>query len=775
MKAWRIIITGLVQGVGFRPFIYRIAREANARGYVKNLGGSEVEVFLEGNERVLERFLELLNKSLPPPAEIESVEIHEERAEGFGEFKILPSGTLKRKISMIPPDFGICEECLAEVLNRKDRRYGYVFNSCAWCGPRFSIMFKVPYDRENTSMGSFPLCRLCLSEYEDPENFRRFHAQGISCPECGPRIWLEGSDGRILKVEDPLREAAQLIDEGRILAVKGLGGFHIAALASEDEVVLELRRRKKRPQKPFALMALDLETVNRIVYLDEKAIKVLTSPSKPILLLPEKDESPVSKYVAPGLSMQGVMLPYTALHYLLLAGTRDRFLIMTSGNRKGEPMCTSNMEARIKLRGVVDYFLMHNRRIVNRVDDSVLRPTAGQFTFIRRGRGFAPRWFKLPYSVSRNVIALGAELQTTAAIALENKAIVTQFIGDLESYEVLRDLERYLFFFIRAYNIDLSKAIIVIDKHPRYLNRILARRLVQEYGCDVLEVQHHHAHAVSVMVEKGFQPNDELVAITIDGVGYGTDGMAWGGEVLLANYFSFKRLGHLEYQPMPGGDRAVYYPVRMLVGILSSFLDEDEVERLIISRRLERGLEYGLEELKVSVRQAGSPNTPKTSGMGRVLDAVSALLGICLVRTYEGEPAMKLEAAGFKGKLIDDVEAPVIRTSKGYIVDTSSLFEKILENIDKKVEDLAFTAQYIVGEKLAEIALKHVGRSSYPKILVSGGAAVNTIILRAIKRKAENEDVEVIVNTRVPAGDGGISLGQVAIGGALEASEYLRY
>ncbi len=761
VEAYKIIVTGLVQGVGFRPYIYRLAEELGLKGYVKNLGGSEVEIHLEGDKQDVKRFLELLEKKKPPPAFIEETKIIKVTPQGFKEFKILSSGTVRKKPSIIPPDFAICDDCMREVLNPRDRRYNFPFNSCAWCGPRYSMMYKPPYDRENTSMMFFPLCGSCLQEYRDPKNTRRFHAQGISCPACGPRLWLEDSRGEIIASDNPLREAARLVDEGYILAIKGLGGFHVAALASDDEVVLKLRRRKRRREKPFAMMVLDLETACRIVEVDEDSAKLLSSPQRPIVILPEKDYSPVSRLVAPGLNMQGIMLPYTALHYLLLADTKDKFLIMTSGNLTGEAMCTGNMEARIKLKGIVDYYLMHNRRIVNRVDDSVLRVTDKGYVFLRRSRGYAPKWIQLPFQLDGHVIALGAELQNTGAVAFEDKAVLTQFIGDLEDLETLKDLEKYIRFLAESYNIGFKESIVVVDKHPRYLNRLLARKLEEEYGCRIVEVQHHHAHIASVMVEAGLEPDESIVGIAIDGTGYGEDGNSWGGEVLYASYGSFRRIGHLQYLPLPGGDRAVRYPVRMLIAVLSTFLCDEEIFSLIEKRNLVKGLPYGFEEAELALRQCKADGV-LTSSLGRVLDATSSLLGVCLERTYEGEPAMKLEASAKNGKLIEGIEADIRSVNGAFIVDTSTLFEGLIENLDKPVEDLAYTVQYVLGSMLAEIAAKT--NPGNPVIAVSGGAAVNSIILKSIREKASEHGFKVIVNRRVPPGDGGLSLGQIAVG-----------
>ncbi|MEM4476310.1 MAG: carbamoyltransferase HypF, partial [Desulfurococcaceae archaeon] len=409
MKALKLVITGIVQGVGFRPFIHRIAVKYNLKGYVKNSGGSEVEVWVEGEYGDLSKFIKELYFQKPPPAILEEVEVYPQEPQGFKEFYILKSTAIKEKHSMIPPDFSICSECLSEILDPGNRRYRYPFNSCAWCGPRFSMIYRAPYDRENTSMAKYKLCSECTKEYNDISDVRRHHAQGISCPEDGPRLWLTDRSGNKVEAEDPVLEAAKIIDEGYIVAVKGLGGYHLAALASNDEVVLKLRSRKNRPRKPFAIMALDRTVLDKLVYLNEDSLKVLESPAKPIVLLPKKPDTPASKYVSPGLCFEGVFLPYTGLHYLILLETKDRFLIMTSGNAHGKPMCINEECAYRDLSGIADYFLVHDREIVNRVDDSVIRFTDEKPVMLRRGRGYTPLWIKLPFNLRKKYVALGAD------------------------------------------------------------------------------------------------------------------------------------------------------------------------------------------------------------------------------------------------------------------------------------------------------------------------------------------------------------------------------
>ena len=762
VKALNIYISGIVQGVGFRPFIHRIARKSGVRGTVRNMGGSEVEIHVEGTEGEIRYFMQLLEKEKPPPAIIEEMRVEEAPFLGLNGFSILKSGKSVVRPSMIPPDIGICDHCLEEIKNPRDRRFRYAFNSCAWCGPRFSAMERVPYDRENTTMKDFPLCEKCRSEYFDEDDLRRFDAQGISCPLCGPKLWLMDQSGETLDSTDPIREAAKLLSEGKILAIKGLGGFHIASLASDDSVVLELRRRKRRPQKPFALMALDVETAKRIVYLSDKAEELLRSPQKPILLLEEREDSPVSRYVAPGLDKQGVMLPYTGLHYLLLEEIEDGFLIMTSGNPPRKPMCLDESCALRELRGIVDYYLVHNRRIVNRVDDSVLRFTDGNLTFIRRSRGYAPAWIRLPFSAERPVVAFGAELQNAGAVAFEDKVVLTQYIGDTDEFEDLEELEKSLNFLLRTYNIDVKESILVADMHPSYSSARLAEAWSEERGVPLVRIQHHHAHAASVMADWGVKIGERAVSILMDGVGYGLDGLIWGGEVFLANYNDFERLGRLRYLPMPGGDLATRFPVRMLIGALSVFMDEDDIRKVIFKRGLIKGLKRGERELEVSIRQAKSKRVVKTCSVGRFLDSISALLGICLERTYEGEPAIKLEASA-RGGRAKEVDGILTREGNLFVVDTTKLLEWLLEHLELPTKDLSATVLYSLGKALGEIAALSCPKATLNEVFVGGGAAVNSYIFRGIRDALAEEGISVRLPRRVPAGDGGIALGQAAI------------
>jgi hydrogenase maturation protein HypF len=763
--ALRLKVSGIVQGVGFRPFVYRLAVSRRVSGYVLNLGGSEVEIHVEGEPEQVQSFLRGLYTEKPPPARIEELEIERVEPQGYRGFTIRRSEKRKSKRSMIPPDFGICRDCVREIHDPSTRFYRYYWNSCAWCGPRFSMMYDVPYDRENTAMRKYPLCEACKRDYEDPNNIRRFHAQGISCKYCGPKTYVYDMSGRRIDVDDPARWAARMIEEGYILAIKGVGGFHLAALASRDDVVAELRRRKRRPTKPFALMARDCSVVRKIADPPPGACAVMESAERPILLLPKREDSPVSELVAPGLDTLGIMLPYTGFQVLLLEEVRDGFLIMTSGNRSGYPMCTTLECVFERLRDIADYVVAHDREIVHRVDDSVLRYTDGELVFLRRARGYAPAWIRVN-GVLPEAVAVGAELQVAGAVSFEDKIVPTQFIGDLDEPGQLDDLERELRWFIKVYG--LKPKIVALDMHPLYHNRSLALRLAEEFNAEIVEVQHHHAHAASAMAEHGVPPGERKVSITIDGVGYGLDGTIWGGEVLVAGYEDFQRVGSLYPFPLPGGDRATEWSVRALIGLMAaSGYTEEETLKILESRGLLRRdkLPHGKLEAIVSYRLAVSGNQPVTTSMGRTLDAIATLLGVAWHRGYEGEQAMKLEAAARGGRDLG-YTPPVIQYDGRMVVDTRRLLDWLLENISSHpVRDLAMTVQRGLGRALGEIAAKALAGLDGP-VFLSGGASVNTYIVQGIRETLREYGVEARLQRKLPPGDGGIAAGQIVVAAA---------
>lgn len=752
-RALKIKIVGIVQGVGFRPFVYRLAKARSLNGYVKNLGGSEVEIHVEGREDTLEDFVKALELEKPEKAKYDKLIIKEVDPEGFEGFEILKSSEDFDLRSVIPPDFSICEDCVREMEDSRSRFYRYLWNSCVNCGPRFSMLEKLPYDRENTSMRKFKLCEECERDYSDPKNYRRFHAQGISCPKCGPKTYVYKIDGRIVEVDDPIYFTAKNIINGKIFAIKGVGGYHIACSATMDEVVAELRRRKGREEKPFALMVRDLKVAEEIAFIDSLAKKILTSPEKPIVILPRKKNSQISKLVAPGLSSVGIMLPYTGFQHLLLKEIPEGFLIMTSANLHGKPICTKIEEIFNELSGVVDYVVEHERDIIHGVDDSVLRFTDNKPVFLRRSRGYAPNWIEVPFELP-DCLALGAEMQTAGAVAFSDKIILTQYVGDMDDLKTLEKLKREIEWFVRTYR--MKPKFVALDMHPNYHNRSILNEI--NFDCDVVEVQHHHAHAASAMADAGLR-DEEVVAVTIDGTGYGDDGTIWGGEILVANYSYYKRVASLKPFSLPGGDGAAKYPVKSLIALMASYgFERDEVFEVLKRNGILDGLHYGTEEFEITFELAKKNAGTTTTSLGRTLDAFASLLGICKLRTYEGEPPMKLEAVAEEGE-DKGVELEISRRGSRYLIDLEPLINFVVENLSViKKEDLARTVLASLGRAFGEVA------SFFDlKTLVCGGAAVNTYIFKGIKEKIGREP---IIPKRIPPNDGGIAVGQIMVAAA---------
>jgi hydrogenase maturation protein HypF len=752
----KINVTGIVQGVGFRPFIYRIAVKNGLTGYVRNRGDAGVEILIEGNEQSIQNFIRELKEKKPPLAQIH--DIITTTLAGKNEhmkFTIYKSSEeTELSGSVIPPDIAICKECLQELCDPKDSRYEYFFITCTNCGPRFTTIECLPYDRENTTMREFPMCGFCQREYVDPRN-RRFHAQTVACPECGPKAYLATRTGEQIQHEDPVREAGKLLSEGSVLAIKGYGGFHVAASVTKEKPLLALRKAKHRRAKPFAIMARSLTAAKSFAEVTSKEETMLTSYARPIVLLNKSSEHDISPLVAPGLHNVGVMLPYTGLHYMLFDGVGDVAFVMTSANPPNQPIVKDNKEALKTLGGTVDYFLFHNRKIAYRCDDSVLRVHGTHRAFIRRSRGYAPAPIMLKEKARRCVVGLGGELNNTSCVLIANKAFISQHIGDVENVETRAFLQEATNHLIRLTNSGVDA--VACDLHPKFTTTALAQELAAENGWQLIQVQHHHAHVAALMMEHAV---DEVVGITCDGYGYGVDGGAWGGEILLCTRESadFKRLGHLEPQPLLGGDLATRYPLRIAAGILSKKVNVDDW-----LLKHSGHLPYGETEAKLILNQLQKGGgVTETTSCGRVLDAVAAVLGVCYERTYEGEPAMKLEAAAIKGK---DALSMKPLTS-GNVLDTTQMFHAIFENIGKaSTADLAYSAHAYLAEGLASLAVEKALEAGVKTVGFSGGAACNQILAGIMRRTVEAAGLKFLVHEAVPAGDGGVSFGQAVVGG----------
>lgn len=739
MKKAKILVKGIVQGVGFRPFVHKIANNHHLLGYVKNLGTS-VEIEVEGREEDIDSFIKNL-KAGPRLSRIDSVDVEYMPFEGkYTEFTIVKSGKVGFG-GFIPPDTGICNDCIDDMrhnLHYKD----YWATSCVACGPRYAIMDILPYDRENTSMVDFPLCPECMKEFTDPHD-RRHHAQTISCPKCGPKLTL--FDANHNEIQPPIKEAIRLLKEGNILAIKGVGGFH---LCCRMDVTPELRRRRNRPEQPFALMA-PLKIIEEYASISDDERKLVDSLTRPIVLLRRNGRVP--EPVSPGLHTVGFMTPYTGLHHLLFDGI-DEPLIMTSANLPSEPMVRDNEEAFSRLAGIADYYLVHNRRILNRCDDSVLRCNDGSVFFTRMARGYAPTSFVMKERSPKSILAMGPELNSSISIYKDNLCYVSHHLGNITNPLALDNLKETIDRLLKMTQV--VPEVVACDMHPSFLSTRLGKELAFRFGAEVVSVQHHRAHIGSLVAEG--VDIDDVIGVAMDGVGYGEDGTVWGGEIFHGN----EHPAGLLPVPMPGGDLATRFPLRMVAGILYGSIDDkrllkilhgnmSEIEAGVIMRQVETGV-----------------NVAHSSSAGRVLDAVAAVLGICYRRTYEGEPAMKLESFAINGDP-SRLKLPCDIVSKGGMkfVDSRSLLAAVVDALDegKDKHDIAAAAQESLATAFAEqacIAAKNAGVST---VGFSGGVAVNAAIGRTIKDYVAKEGLRFITNHKLPCGDGGVSFGQAVL------------
>ena len=753
MVSYLLTVSGVVQGVGFRPFVYRTAVSLGLKGYVKNIGDGGVEIFLEGSEGKINEFVDKLRRESPPLAKISHIHIENVSPGNYEEFVIEKSEKREGEgLSIIPPDVGICDKCAKELFDPTNPRYLYPFIVCTDCGPRFTIIEDLPYDRENTSMREFPMCNFCKNEYEDPLN-RRYHAEPVCCARCGPQYTLY-TPGREKIPGDPIKNAANLIDEGYIVAVKGIGGIHLACDATEEDVVAKLRRRLGREQQPFALMARNIETVKKYAHVSKEEEEELKSYRKPIVLLTKKENCQLPKNLAPGLHTLGFMLPYAGTHLLLFHYSSSSVYVMTSANRPDMPMVIDNEKAFQELQGIADYFLLHNRRIVNRTDDSVVRFVHGR-ALVRRSRGFVP--LPLEFPSKARYLAMGAELMNSFSMTKKGQIYPSQYMGNASKLEVVEFIKRSVEHFKKILRIDAWDAIIA-DKHPTYLTSKFAAEMSEALGVPLLKIQHHFAHIGSVMLEHKLQ---EAIGIALDGVGYGDDGAVWGGEVLILSPGEMRRYGHIDYYSLPGGDLAAYYPIRALVGLLVKSGENviDFLEKYVPGWR--NMLPHGEKEMEIILKQVGNGiNTPQSSSAGRFLDAISVLLGVAYRRTYEGEPAMKLESVALRGA-VRDVEVPV-RQRRIYIG------EIIPQIVNMKRDTAALTAHMALADAMATVAIEGAEKKGIKNVCLSGGVAYNSIITSQIEKRVKSYGLKFFVNHEIPRGDNGISAGQAYVAYLLE-------
>jgi hydrogenase maturation protein HypF len=735
-------VLGTVQGVGFRPFVYGLATGLGLKGFVANTGDG-VAIEVEGAEAGA--FVERLSKEAPPLAAIRTVEITAMPPHGYDDFSILESES-GGSFTHVSPDVSVCDDCLGEMLDPSDRRYRYPFINCTNCGPRYTITMKTPYDRPNTTMAPFKMCPECQREYDDPSN-RRFHAQPNACPECGPTVRLLG-DGEATG-ETAIGEIKRLLRDGRIVAIKGLGGYHLACDAENSDAVRSLREKKRRNRKPFALMAPNVEAVREFCDVSDEEEKALLSAKRPIVLLKRKPGA-LPEGLAPGNSRLGFMLPYTPLHYLIVEDFK--VLVMTSGNLSEEPIQVSGEGARGKLGGIADAFLDHDRGIFMRADDSVVK-LSGPMRFVRRSRGYTPEPVALAYD-GPDVLGVGADIKNSFTLMRGAYAIVSQHIGDMENLETLEFFEETLNNLKSVYRAE--PVALAHDLHPGYLSTQWA---LKQKGIKKLGVQHHHAHIASVMAEHGL--GGKVIGVALDGTGYGADGTLWGGEFLVADAREFRRAGHLGAVPLPGGEQAVKEPWRTAVSYLREATGGEAKRYLKDIGFFDR---YGQDRINAMLSLAGMEEfSPLSSGAGRLFDAVSALLGICDESTFEGEAAMALESAAAEGEKGD---YPIdITLGKALVVDFSFAVIGMIEDIKRGVarETIAARFQNTVVTAVLRVVQKLAHVNVINDVALSGGVFQNDYLLRNIEAGLRGMGYNVYSNVAVPLNDGGISLGQAHI------------
>jgi hydrogenase maturation protein HypF len=745
----RVRIQGMVQGVGFRPFIYQLAHRHRLLGYVANTPqGVELEV--EGGQQGLQEFFADLPAQLPPLASITRMETEELPPLPYTTFEIRSSEHGPGRVALISPDTAICADCLRELFDPQDRRYRYPFINCTNCGPRYTIIRDIPYDRVNTSMAPFTMCEQCEREYHDPLD-RRFHAQPNACWECGPRVWLTEAGGSDLVTADPIAAAAEKLKEGAVVAVKGLGGFHLAVDATQNEAVKRLRRRKGREEKPLALMSWDLKEIERYALLGDLDHDLLSKPQRPIVLVRKGPENPIAPEVAPRNHYLGVMLPYTPLHYLLLSHG-FLALVMTSGNLTEEPIAIDNGEALRRLGDIVDYFLFHDRDILLRSDDSVVRVAAGRPRQIRRSRGFVP----VPVFLRKpmpSALALGGELKGTICVTKEDRAFVSQHLGDLENLETLDFLELTVRHLRRI--LEVQPRLLVHDLHPDYLTTQAA---TAQKELPTLAVQHHHAHVVSAMAEHRL--DGKVLGLALDGTGYGADGKIWGGEILAVAEDGYQRLGHLAYVPMPGGTAAIKEPWRMAVSYLYATFGEAYFadDHSHVRRWGRERIEVLLQMLRRRV------NSPLTSSCGRLFDGVAALVGLRDRIAYEGQAAVELE------QCMEPTPAPYryeFNEADGLLLlSPTAIFAQVAEDVAAGTSAGVVSGKFhrTLVEMFAEACRHLASRHGLTRVVCSGGVFQNVYLLTGLERRLRELGLEVYTHELVPSNDGCISLGQALVG-----------
>ncbi|NEX20162.1 carbamoyltransferase HypF [Thiorhodococcus mannitoliphagus] len=780
MNAELIRVRGLVQGVGFRPTVWRLARTHALVGEVLN-DGEGVLIHAQpaaGNDAsALDDFCRALRAECPPLARIDAIERSVLEAPLTTDTFVIRASSASQVHTGIVPDAATCAACAAEIRDPSNRRYRYPFTNCTHCGPRLSIVKGIPYDRARTSMAVFPMCPSCGAEYADPAD-RRFHAQPNACAVCGPSVWLVDSQGArrdpaALEASDPIAAASQLLAAGRILAIKGIGGFHLACDATNAASVAELRRRKRRFGKPFALMARDLDVIRAYCTLDAEEAGLLQRPAAPILLLdvsPKTQATPLAPDIAPGQRALGFMLPYSPLHHLLLQAW-DRPLVMTSGNLSEEPQCIDNADAADRLGTLADATLLHDREIVNRVDDSVIRRMAGAPRLLRRARGYAPAPIRLPPGFEQNppILALGGELKNTFCLLSDGQAMLSQHLGDLEDARTARELEVTLDLYLELFQ--HRPEWIAVDLHPDYRSTLIGRERAAHDDLPLLSIQHHHAHLASTLADNGWAMDaGPVLGIILDGLGFGPDGTLWGGELLLGDYLDCERVGHLKPVPMPGGTKAILEPWRNLFAQLEAADGWATMrDRHPTLESLQRLGDRPLDVLRKMM--ARGVNAPLTSSAGRLFDAVAAALGVGGDPiTYEGQAAIELEALAAQAMDpgLEGYRLKATRQASGMVLDPASLWEQLFADLEQGVSKARIAARFHSGlsQALGDLAIALAEARAVQRVALSGGVFQNRILLESVQRQLSAAGLETLLQRQVPSNDGGLSLGQACIAAA---------
>lgn len=765
-----VLVCGVVQGVGFRPFVYRLAQEESLAGFIGN-DSDGVTLEMEGPAARIEAFLGRLRAEKPPLARIDSIAVRELAPTGEAGFRIVASHVKGQVSTGIPADAATCQDCLRELLDPADRRYRYPFLNCTNCGPRFTIARRIPYDRRHTSMAKFPMCAICQAEYDDPLN-RRFHAQPNACRECGPRVWLVGADGAAIETEDAVAETIARLLAGEVVAIKGIGGFHLTVDATNEAAVMRLRARKQRYGKPLAVMVRDLDAARLLCALTVEEEALLQTAARPIVLARARTDTAVAPAAAPGIPWLGIFLPYAPLQHLLFADARVGALVMTSANLSEEPIAIDNEEARERLGSIADAFLMHDREILQRCDDSVAAVVDGAPQLIRRARGFVPLGVPLPLGsqlAAPPLLAVGGHLKSVFALARGGFAYQSQHLGDLENLTGLEFFKESLEHLMRTFEIEPEA--VVHDMHPGYVSTAWAKEWAAERGLPLLAVQHHHAHVAGCMAEHGLAGS--VIGLSLDGTGYGSDGKIWGGEVLVARLDGFERFAHLEYVPMPGGEAAIREPWRMALGALHAagfdvnskhivqLLGAQASEVRVLRRMVERGI-----------------NSPLTSSLGRLFDAVAAVVLGRRQVDYEAQAAIELEGIATdeadrfeQGDYVPELHEAEEGSGSVAVIRTGKMWKAVLDDVGRAVPARCIAARFHAGiaEGFINAAANARIETDINTVALSGGCMANRRLARLLRAGLEEERFTVLQHRNVSPGDGGLSYGQAAVGSAILA------